>query len=60
MSKRTGRVSAGLVALFVVVMSSLGQGPVEIVGLCKPDLYQELFWFETCKFFIPGVGPVFF
>lgn len=60
MSKRTRRVSAGLVALFVVVMSSLGQGPVEVAGLGKPDMYQELCWFETCKFLIPGAGPAFF
>lgn len=60
MSKRTRRVSAGLVALFVVVMSSFGQGHVEVAGLGKPNMYQELCWFETCKTFNPGIGPVSF
>ncbi len=60
MSKRTRRALAGLVAVFVVVMSSLGMGPVEVAGLGQLDLNQELCWFETCKPFIPGVGPVFF
>lgn len=54
------RISAGLVALFVGVMSSFGTVPVEVASLDQPEFKQGLCWFEICRPFIPGVGPVFY
>jgi hypothetical protein len=59
MSKCTRKVAAGLVALFIVVMSSLGMGPVEVAELGKPDLKSELCGLKSCPTFLPNAGPAF-
>ena len=59
MSKYVRKVSVGLVALIIVVMSSLGIGPVEVAEMGKPDLHDELCWFKTCPSFLPNAGPLF-